>query len=89
MSILYVFAKWISVIGSVKYIHCSWLHQLYLLVQSNTTDNFDEDPPSDFEADYEEDRSKYASEVQDYMDAVNQAAAVNQIAEDLVLLVRL
>ena len=59
------------------------------VVQSNTTNDFDEDPPSDFAAEYEEDRSKYTSEAQDYVNAVNEAAEVNQIAEDLALLVSL
>ena len=71
-------------------VHCSLATLAVLtLVQSNTTGDFDEDPPSDFEADYEAARSEYKSEVQDYMNAVNEAAEVNQIAEDLALLVRL
>ena len=58
------------------------------LVQSNTTDNFNEDPPSDFEAAYEEERVKYNEATQDYMNAVNEAAEINQIANDIAVLVR-
>lgn len=60
-----------------------------ILVQNNATSNFNEDPPSDFEADYEEDRMEYNEAVQDYMNAVNEATEINQVAEDLTRLVRL